>query len=112
MVRRTARVEWTLSQQMAAARLEPPVAEYPVCAGRRFRFDFAWPARKLALEVDGAVWTNGRHSRGSGVQRDCEKFSLAAIHGWRVLRVTTDMVRSGKALQFVERALAEGSHAA
>ena len=105
MVRRAARVGLSLPQQIAACGLEAPLLEVLVCAGRKFRFDLAWPARKLACEVDGAVWVNGRHSRGGGVQRDCEKFSLAAIHGWRVMRVTTDMVRSGKALALVEQAL-------
>lgn len=104
-----AHVELTLIQQITMARLEAPVPEHRVCPERRFRFDWAWPSRKLALEVDGAVWVNGRHSRGTGIQTDCEKFSLAAIHGWRVMRVTTDMVRSGKALQLVERALKDAA---
>lgn len=104
-VRRTARGGLSLPQQIAACRLELPVLEYPVCPGRKFRFDLAWPARKLACEVDGGLWSNGRHSRGAGAQRDCEKFSLAAIHGWRVMRVSTEMVRSGLALHLVERAL-------
>ncbi len=108
-VKRTAHVELTLIQQIVNAKLEAPVPEHRVCPERRFRFDWAWPSRKLALEVDGAVWVNGRHSRGTGIQTDCEKFSLAAIHGWRVMRVTTDMVRSGKALALVERALKEAA---
>jgi len=100
-----AQVQLTLIQQIVYAKLEAPVPEHRVCPERRFRFDWAWPDRKLALEVDGAVWVNGRHSRGSGIQTDCEKFSIAAIHGWRVMRVTTDMVRSGKALHLIEQAL-------
>ena len=103
--RRRARVELGLAAQIAAVGLPVPVLEHPVCAGRRFRFDLAWPDHKLACEVDGATWTHGRHTRGAGVERDCEKFSLAAIDGWCLLRVTTQMVRSGMALSLVERAL-------
>lgn len=88
-----------------AVGLPAPVREHRVCPSRRFRFDLAWPEQRIACEIDGAVWVNGRHSRGSGIQTDCDKACLAAIHGWKVLRVTTGMVKSGKALDFVERAL-------
>lgn len=73
---------------------------------RKWRFDFAFPDRKLALEVDGGTWTGGRHTRGTGYEEDCRKFAEAAILGWRVIRATGDHVRSGIALQWVERALA------
>lgn len=102
---RTARYELTLLHQIALVPLPVPVLEHQGIPGRKFRFDLCWPDRRLALEIDGAVWVNGRHSRGSGVQTDCEKFSLAAAHGWRVMRVTPDMVRSGKALRLVQFAL-------
>lgn len=82
------------------------VPEYAFAPGRRFRFDVAWPARKIALEVDGGVWTGGRHTRGRGATSDAEKFSLAAILGWRVLRATTQQVRSGQAVAWVQAALA------
>lgn len=94
-----------LAFQCRATGLPEPVREYRGIPGRKFKFDLAWPDRKLALEIDGAIWINGRHSRGSGIMRDCEKFSLAAIHGWRVLRVTGDMVTSGKALRLLTQAL-------
>lgn len=72
---------------------------------RRWRFDYAWPQIKLALEVEGGTWTGGRHVSGAGYSRDCEKYNEAAILGWRVLRVTTDMISSGAAFDQVERAL-------
>jgi hypothetical protein len=55
--------------------------------------------------VDGGSWVRGRHSRGKGYEGDCEKANEAAIAGWRVLRVTTDMVKDGRALTTIERAL-------
>lgn len=105
-MRKPSKWETQLQWQIKIAGLPPPVAEYVFAPPRRFRFDLCWPDhQKLACEIDGAVWVNGRHSRGSGVQRDCEKFSLAAIHGWRIIRVTGDLVKSGKALRWLEQAL-------
>ena len=72
---------------------------------RRWRFDFAIPDLKIAIECEGGTWTNGRHTRGAGFERDCEKYNQAAIDGWRVLRFTGRMIRSGEALQVIERAV-------
>lgn len=73
---------------------------------RRWRFDFAWSAgKRLAVEVDGATWINGRHSRGAGYEKDCEKLAEAAIMGWKVIRVTSAMVRDGRAIDYITRAL-------
>ena len=80
--------------------------EYRFMPPRRWRFDFAWPAgKRLAVEVDGATWINGRHTRGKGYEKDCEKFAEAAILGWRVIRVTPAMVKDGRAIDYITRAL-------
>lgn len=55
---------------------------------RRWRFDFALPTFKVAIEVEGGVWTAGRHTRPRGFLGDIEKYNAAAALGWRVLRVT------------------------
>jgi hypothetical protein len=52
---------------------------------RKFRFDFACPAIKLAIEIHGGVFTRGRHVRPAGIIADCEKQRIAVAHGWRVL---------------------------
>ncbi len=98
-------LEDELAFQMRAARLPEPVREHRIIPGRRFRADFAWPDRLIAVEVDGATWTGGRHSRGSGIERDAEKQTLAALHGWRVIRVTGAQVKDGRALAWIEAAL-------
>lgn len=79
--------------------------EYRFALPRQFRFDFAWPSRKVALEIDGGIWVRGRHARGRGITDDCEKACLAAIEGWRVLRVTPQHVEQGKALCWLQLAL-------
>jgi very-short-patch-repair endonuclease len=70
-----------------------------------WRFDLAYPSRRIAVEVEGATWTNGRHTRGSGFTEDCRKYNTAAIFGWKVLRVTSDMIRDGSAVETIQRAL-------
>ena len=89
------------------AKAPAPELEYKFLKDRRFRFDFAWPDRMVAVEVEGGVWTAGRHNRPSGFIADCEKYSLAALEGWKVLRVTGDHIKDGKALKWLQRALAE-----
>ena len=80
-------------------------AEHQFYPPRKFRFDFAvftvaWGYRdNLAVEIDGGIWTGGRHTRGLGFQRDMEKLNLAAIEGWSVLRFTPKQVLSGEAEQ-------------
>jgi len=98
------RLEATLALHMKAAGLEPE-PEYRFHPHRLWRFDFAFPAQKVAIECEGGTWTNGRHTRGSGFEKDCEKYNAATIAGWRVLRFTGDMIKSGEALQVIEAAL-------
>ena len=81
-----------------------PVAEHRFHPVRKFRFDYAWTDVGLALEVDGGIWNGGgAHGRGTGIARDQEKQNLAAIDGWRILRIqpkhlpdlaTAEMVRA------------------
>jgi len=68
--------------------------EYLFWPGRRFRLDFAKPEWKLAVEVEGVVWSGkGRHQTPLGMQSDCEKYNELEIMGWTLLRFTTDMIR-------------------
>lgn len=56
---------------------------------RKFRFDFCYPVQKIAIEIEGGTWKGkGRHTSGIGYARDCEKYNLALIQGWKVLRFT------------------------
>jgi hypothetical protein len=98
-------LERLLVWQVKAAGLPDPAPEYRFDPGRRWRFDLAWPVVRLACECEGATWTGGRHTTGSGFERDCEKYNQAAIMGWRVLRFTGGMIESGAALESIVKAL-------
>lgn len=95
----------TLVAQCKMGGLPVPVREYKFGATRGWAFDCAWPDRMIALEVDGATWANGRHTRGSGWLKDQEKLNEAAILGWRVLHVTPEQVNDWSAFGLVERVL-------
>jgi len=69
-----------------AAGLPQPEKEYRFHPTRKWRFDFAYPAQKIAIEIEGAVWFAGRHTRGSGFLADCEKYNTAVSLGWKVFR--------------------------
>lgn len=64
------------------------VTEFYFHPKRRWRFDYACPELKIALEVEGGVWTGGRHTRGLGFLKDMEKYNTATTMGWRILRCT------------------------
>ena len=83
----------------------PPILEHRFAPPRRWRFDLAWPSLRLALEIEGGTWTGGRHVRGKGYERDCDKYNAAALAGWTVLRATTAMLRDGRALALLQQAL-------
>jgi hypothetical protein len=77
---------------------------YRFAPPRRWRFDYAWPAQRIALEIEGGAWIGGRHVRGRGYESDCEKYSTAAADGWCVIRATPRMIQDGRALALLERA--------
>lgn len=66
------------------------VKEFKFHPVRKWRFDFAIPEYKIAIEIDGGVWTYGRHNRSTGYIADMEKFNAAASLGWVVLKFTPD----------------------
>ena len=85
--------------------LPRPVTEYQFHPTRKWRFDFAYPDAKVAIEVEGGSFSGGRHTRGAGFEEDCEKYNAAALRGWCVLRVTPRMIEDGRALSWIRRAL-------
>lgn len=72
---------------------------------RKWRIDYAWPDEKVALEVEGGVWTRGRHTRGSGYVKDMEKYNEVALHGFVLVRVVPDDLLTEDTLDLVERAI-------
>jgi hypothetical protein len=72
-----------------ACGIEEPEKEVRVTKDRKFRFDYAWPDIRLAVELNGGIWRKGGGAHtGIGHIRDMEKFNLAQEEGWVVLQYT------------------------
>lgn len=102
-------LEEQLALHIRADKLPEPTREFRFHASRRWRFDFAWPLLRLAAECEGITFEGGRHQRAKGFGMDCEKYNLATLAGWRVLRFTKAMIDRGDAIDMLKRALAQGS---
>lgn len=94
-----------LDFQLKAVKIVGFEREYRFHPVRRWRFDFANPLIKLAVECEGGVYSGGRHTRGKGFEGDCEKYNEAAIMGWLLIRVPRSMITSGAAIDYVIRAI-------
>ena len=64
-----------------------PQVEHRFYPTRLWRFDFAWPDQKVALDFEGGLYVRGRHQRIKGFKNDIEKYNSAAVAGWRLFRV-------------------------
>ena len=107
--------EDTFAFQCMAMKLPPFEREFKFATeqGLGFRFDFAWPRYKAALECDclvikrvrGDLIVSGRHVHPNGWRRDAEKYALAACLGWHVLRFEQTQITNGIAIDFMVRLL-------
>lgn len=99
------KLEALFALQMRALKIPEPVTEFAFHRTRRWRFDFAWPDLRIAVEIDGGIHTNGRHVRPRGFSNDCHKMNCAALMGWLVIRLTGEMVRNGIGLMYLQEAM-------
>ena len=100
MTRKPSSLESLFESQLLGAEITGYQKEFLFCF-RAWRFDFAWPKQKIAIELEGAVHANGRHTRGTGFEEDCHKYNTALMYGWKVIRATRAHVNKGMALAWV-----------
>lgn len=82
--------------------LPPPQTEIRFHPTRKWRFDYAWPEYdQIAVEIEGGIWSGGRHVRGKGYLGDLHKYNEAARLGWRVFRFTPQQVKTGEAQSYM-----------
>lgn len=81
------------------------VAEFRFHPVRRWRADYAILSHKILIEVEGAVWVQGRHTRGSGFVKDMEKYNTATSLGYSILRTTPSKLLSSETLDFIKETI-------
>jgi hypothetical protein len=81
------------------------VREFRFHPKRLWRFDYAFPPLKIAIEVEGGVWTKGRHTRGSGFVKDMEKYNAAAVLGWTLIRVTPKSLLKRSTVDLIKQSI-------
>lgn len=94
-----------LIAEIVQHKLPMPVEEHRFHPVRKWRFDLAFPEHKVAIEVHGAVFSGGRHTRGMGFENDREKNNEAQIMGWTVLEYSTGQVLDGVPILDLKRVL-------
>lgn len=77
--------------------------EYKFHPKRKWRADFLITGTKILVEVEGGIWSGGRHTRGKGYLGDMEKYNEAAIMGFTVLQFSTEQVKAGVAIKQIEQ---------
>lgn len=90
MARRRSHLEEKILFLVQAYKLPAPEREFRFHPTRLWRFDFAYPQVKIAIEAEGGIFIFGRHNRGAEFVKDSQKYNAAAVLGWRVLRYTTE----------------------
>jgi very-short-patch-repair endonuclease len=114
----TSQAETLLAVQLEQAGI-PFEREYRFASPRRWRADFRVQGHRstvgpigfynaieyVLIEIDGGGFVAGRHTRGTGFEKDAEKASAAAILGYRVIRCTPKHVDDGSCLSWIRQAL-------
>jgi len=102
---RSSEPEQLLLKQMRLAGLPTPDVQVKFCLERGWTFDLAFWWCMLAVEVDGGIWSGGRHILPQHYEAHCDKMNRAALDGWAVLHFTPSQVESGAAVDLIGRAL-------
>ena len=100
------RYELHLLRDIAALRLPNPERHVLWHPTVDYEADLLYSRERLIIEVDGGTYIPyGHHNFGDGYEYDRIRDAEALTLGYTILRVTTKMVESGTAADYVERVL-------
>jgi hypothetical protein len=68
------------------------VKEYKFCKERKWKIDYYLPDLNAAIEVEGGVWSGGRHINPKGFLNDIDKYNAMTLQGIKLLRYTPDQL--------------------
>jgi very-short-patch-repair endonuclease len=77
----------------------PPLEEeYIFAPPRKWRFDRAHVASRVAIEIEGFG-----HERFNRFHSDIDKYNAASFGGWRLFRIHGSEIQKGRAIETLER---------
>ena len=88
--------KWFFGRMLKAA-FPDAIPEYRFHPKRRWRLDWFVPSVNIGIEIEGGIWTRGRHTRPQGFLRDIEKYNMAALMGIQLYRINYQDLKSAKA---------------
>lgn len=93
--------------QLRTAGLPKPREQFKFHDTRRWTTDFAWPEKRLIVEIEGGIWRRGggAHTHPSNVLRDIEKYNAAALLGYRLFRFSDRELKNGEAMRIMKLVL-------
>lgn len=105
MTRQESPLERHLAASIAANGLPAPEREHVFHPPRRWRIDLAFVDHKLAVEIEGGAFRGPGHRSVGIYLRNIEKYNQLTLDGWRLLRFTSDQVKSGEAVALIRQVL-------
>ena len=87
---------------------KPWVREHCFHPARKWRFDFAHPGLRIAIEIEGVSTGISRHQTIPGYRGDCRKYNEAALLGWRLFRFTYEMLNEDRTYKLIDLAAKQG----
>jgi hypothetical protein len=87
--------------------LPAPTKEYKFHPDRKWRIDYYFENNgiKLAVEVEGGVYSNGRHTRATGFLSDIEKYNELTKNGIYLYRCTPKSLKTQKTIEDIKSIL-------
>ena len=87
---------------------KPWVREHYFHPARKWRFDFAHPGLRIAIEIEGLTTGIGGHQTIDGYRKNCYKYNEACLLGWRLFRFTYEMLRDDRTYKLIDLASKQG----
>jgi hypothetical protein len=85
--------------------LPTPIFEYKFHKDRKWKLDIAFPAERVAVEVQGGLFVRGRHTQGAALLKEYEKLNELAQMGWRIIYVQPKDVTLQSTVDMIRRAM-------
>lgn len=87
--------------------------EFYFLLDKQYRFDYAIPVDahgrvlKIAIEQQGGIWAKGNsgHSSGTGIARDMDKATRAAVSDWTLIQRTPDQLCSDATIALIRESI-------